>query len=137
MKRMSTIVAVFVFCFSIFSICLLSNEKYTVANATTNYYDVSKYVDSDFLLRNDGTLSDKTVQDFSKEVKNALFGTCFDELDEVIPAQYLNTTEENAVFQYNGKEYGFYVAKEGDRFDVLLIDFAYDFIEQGRPKRYG
>lgn len=36
------------------------------------------------------------------------------------------------MYQYNGKEYGYYVAKEGDNFDVLLIDFIYDFTDRER-----
>lgn len=72
-----------------------------------------------------------TIQSFASSVKAAGFGRTFDDLAKVIPAQYLNSTEENAVFKYSGKEYGFYVVKDGEYFDVLIIDFIYDFNDEG------
>ena len=48
---------------------------------------------------------------------------------EVIPRQYLESDADNATFAYNGKEYGFYVVKSRSFFDVLLIDFSYEFPE--------
>ncbi len=106
----------------------------TVVRASADYNNVftpEEYTVSDKLLTNNGTLSNKNINDFSNEVKAAEEDTRFDELAEVIPAQYLNATEENAVYQYNGKEYGFYVVKDGEYFDVLLIDFIYEFDETG------
>lgn len=79
---------------------------------TANYLTVEQYTDTDKLLKADGTTRSKTIREFASEVKAAPNGTRFDELAEVIPAQYLNSTEPNAVYQYNGKEYGFYVVKE-------------------------
>lgn len=91
------------------------------------YFSPEKYTESDALLNSDGSESYKNIQTFSNEVKAASIGTSFPELAQVIPRQYLESTQQNAVFQYNGKEYGFYVVKEGDSFDVLLIDFVYEF----------
>lgn len=45
----------------------------------------------------------------------------------MVPLEYLESTENTATFAYNGKEYGFYMAKDGDHFDLLLIDFVYEF----------
>lgn len=90
-------------------------------------FSPEKYTESDNLLKSDGTESSKDIRNFAKEVKSASDNTLFPELSEVIPAQYLYTTEENATFYYNGKEYGFYVDKYGSYFDILLIDFVYDF----------
>jgi len=105
---------------------------------TTNYLTVEQYTDTDKLLKADGTTRSKTIREFASEVKAAPYGTRFDELAEVIPAQYLNSTEPNAVYQYNGKEYGFYVVKETvDEeiyFDVLLIDFIYEFDDSGHTQ---
>ena len=92
------------------------------------YYSEEKYTNSDYLLLDDGTESlTKTIKDFSEEVKAAPTGIAFPELSQVIPLEYLESSEEGEVFQYNGKEYGFYVAKDGNYFDVLLIDFVYEF----------
>lgn len=92
------------------------------------YYSEEKYTNSDYLLLDDGTESlTKTIKDFSEEVKAAPTGIAFPELSQVIPLEYLESSEEEEVFQYNGKEYGFYVAKDGNYFDVLLIDFVYEF----------
>lgn len=91
------------------------------------YFSNEEYTESDRLLNSDGSTSVKTIGTFSNEVKAASIGTAFPELAQVIPRQYLESTQQNAVFQYNGKEYGFYVVKEGDSFDVLLIDFVYEF----------
>lgn len=89
------------------------------------------YTDSDRLLKANGTLSDKKISDFASAVKIALDNASFPELTEIIPTEYLESTKTNDTFYYNGKEYGFYVAKEGNYFDVLLIDFKYEF-DNGR-----
>ncbi len=114
------------------SICIIPfiNTNAIGAQALIDYLDVEQYTDSDYLLKSNGEESNKEINDFVDEVKVAEDDTCFDELAEVIPAQYLNATEENAVYQYNGKEYGFYVVKEDEYFDVLLIDFVYEFVDE-------
>ena len=96
------------------------------------YFTEEDYTNDDRLLLSDGMPSIKTIQKFAAEVRSASVGTAFPELSQVLPRQYLESSETNAVFQYNGKEYGFYVAKEGERFEVLLIDFVYEF-EDDRP----
>lgn len=91
------------------------------------YFSNEEYTESDRLLNSDGSTSVKTIGTFSNEVKSASIGTSFPELSQVIPLNYLESSKDEDVFQYNGKEYGFYVAKDGDYFDVLLIDFIYEF----------
>lgn len=91
------------------------------------YYSNEEYTESDFLLQSDGSESYKNIQTFSSEVKSASIGTAFPELAQVIPLKFLESTKQNDTLQYNGKEYGFYVAKDGDYFDILLIDFVYEF----------
>lgn len=91
------------------------------------YFSPEKYTESDALLNSDGSESYKNIQTFSNEVKAASIGTSFPELTQVIPRQYLESTQTNATYSYNGKEYGFYVVKEDNHFDVLLIDFVYEF----------
>lgn len=93
-----------------------------------NYFTVEEYTDNDKLLKSDGTISSKSVQTFAREVKEGR-NTYYPELAEVIPRQYLESQDEKATFAYNGKEYGFYVVKNRERFDVLLIDFVYEFDE--------
>lgn len=116
--------------FSCMAIVAINYNNVAYADATNGsvYYTAEQYTDSDYLLLEDGTLSKTTsIKDFSDEVKSASVGTSFPELAQVIPRQYLETSETNDEFYYNGKEYGFYVAKEGSYFDVLLIDFVYEF----------
>ena len=87
-------------------------QNMVVVVADKNDFTDADYTDSDYLLQSNGRESNKTISAFVSEVKAAPNGTQFVELAEVIPAQYLNSTEPNAVYQYNGKEYGFYVVKE-------------------------
>lgn len=101
----------------------------TTAYATSSVLYDSDYTDNDNLCNLDGSVSSKTIKDFANEVKAASNATSFPEITKVIPAQYLESTETNATYSYNGKEYGFYVAKEDDYFDVLLIDFVYEFAD--------
>lgn len=72
--------------FSIFFI--IKNEKPLTVSADTYYLSDADYTNNDQLLTSTGVLSNKTIQNFSTEVKNATNGTCFDELEEVIPKQY-------------------------------------------------
>ena len=98
------------------------------AEGSNNYLTVEEYTNSDKLLKEDGTTSDKNIRTFAREVKEGK-STYYPELTEVIPRQYLESQDENAIFAYNGKEYGFYVVKNEEKFDVLLIDFVYEFDE--------
>ena len=98
------------------------------AKAETIYYSAEKYTEDDGLLQDDGTHSYiRDIRDFATDVKSGYNGQSFHELAQVIPLEYLESTDANAEFSYNGKEYGFYMAKEGNYFDILLIDFIYEF----------
>ncbi len=106
-----------------------------VAYAVTNSLSVDDYTNEDTLLKSDGNPSTKTIRMFADEVKAARVNKKFPELSEVIPKQYLESTETNAVFKYFGKEYGFYVEKTGPQFNVLLIDFTYEFEDNGHTAK--
>jgi len=108
------------------SVLINNGESLVFATSLTNI-SVENYTDSDNLLKADGSLSNKNIKTFSNEVKGATSNTSFPELAQVVPKQYLESTTTNATYQYNGKEYGFYMVKEGDYFDLLLIDFVYEF----------
>lgn len=95
--------------------------------ADDSYLSVEQYTESDNLLKEDGTESLKAIQKFAEEVQTGQYNACYPELAEVIPRQYLESQEKKATFAYNGKEYGFYVSKNDDVFNVLLIDFIYKF----------
>lgn len=95
--------------------------------ADDSYLSVEQYTESDNLLKEDGTESLKAIQKFAEEVQAGQYNACYPELAEVIPRQYLESQEKKATFAYNGKEYGFYVSKNDDVFNVLLIDFIYKF----------
>ena len=117
---------------AILFICIfITTTGFVRVNAANAFLDVSfspeEYTVNDALLLPDGSDSDKDIKDFSDEVKAASLGMSFPELTQVIPTEYLESQETNAVFKYNGKEYGFYMVKNGDYFDLLLIDFVYTF----------
>ena len=95
--------------------------------ADDSYLSVEQYTESDNLLKEDGTESLKAIQKFAEEVQAGQYNACYPELAEGIPRQYLESQEKKATFAYNGKEYGFYVSKNDDVFNVLLIDFIYKF----------
>lgn len=102
------------------------------AKAEMKYFSAEQYTESDQLLQADGNPSpNRSIQDFATDVKSGYNGQSFPELAQVVPLEYLETTEENAEFSYNGKEYGFYIAKEENYFDILLIDFIYEFDDVG------
>lgn len=108
-------------------VAFIGFTKNEMVYADNNYSQiVSNYTDSDNLLQPNGIPSSKTIQMFSDEVKSASIGTSFPELTQVIPSQILENSQET-VSQYYGKEYGYYVVKEGDYVDVLLLDFKYEF----------
>lgn len=114
---------------AILNLSVVVSSKYICTStvlADNNIFSATRYTDNDYLLKENGEDSEKTIQDFSTEVKRGV-NLYYPELAEVIPRQYLESSEENATFSYNGKEYGFYVAKDHERFDVLLIDFSYVF----------
>lgn len=98
--------------------------------ADDSYMSVEQYTESDNLLKEDGTESLKAIQKFAEEVQAGQYNACYPELAEVIPRQYLESQEKKATFAYNGKEYGFYVSKNDDVFNVLLIDFKYEFYDE-------
>lgn len=106
------------------------------ASENYHYFTDEEYTQSDKLLLDNGIESTKYIKDFSKEVKNLANGQACPEITQVIPRQYMESTEQNAVFRYNGKEYGFYVVKTGSLFDVLLIDFIYDFDGEEHNNEY-
>lgn len=122
-KFFIALAVVFMFVCGVSSIERICNTK---VHAEGNIFSVEQYTDDDYLLMADGKQSTKSILDFASEVKENKY-TYYPELAEVIPRQYLESSEENATFSYNGKEYGFYVSKNDDVFNVLLIDFIYKF----------
>lgn len=103
------------------------NLKPINANAQIRNFTVEEYTNDDRLLKSDGQLSVRTIRNFANDVNAGYSGQEFPELAQVVPLEYLESTENTATFAYNGKEYGFYMAKEGEHFDLLLIDFVYEF----------
>ena len=78
----------------------------------------------------DGTLSSRNIIDFADDVKALSNLSYIEDLNQVIPAEYLDWEGEDCVFQHYGKEYGFYMVKEGNYFDLLLIDFVYEYLDE-------
>lgn len=122
-KFFIALAVVFMFVCGVSSIERICNTK---VHAEGNIFPVEQYTDDDYLLMAEGKQSTKSILDFASEVKENKY-TYYPELAEVIPRQYLESQEKKATFAYNGKEYGFYVSKNDDVFNVLLIDFIYKF----------
>lgn len=125
-KFFIALAVVFMFVSGVSSIERICNTK---VHAEGNIFPVEQYTDDDYLLMADGKKSTKSILDFASEVKENKY-TYYPELAEVIPRQYLESQEKKATFAYNGKEYGFYVSKNDDVFNVLLIDFIYEFYNE-------
>lgn len=125
-KFFIALAVVFMFVCGVSSIERICNTK---VHAEGNIFPVEQYTDDDYLLMADGKKSTKNILDFASEVKGDKY-TYYPELAEVIPRQYLESQEKKATFAYNGKEYGFYVSKNDDVFNVLLIDFKYEFYDE-------
>lgn len=100
----------------------------TVAFAqTAPVLTAEQYTNSDYLLYDNGTESTyETIQSFAKGLVDANVGTSANDITMVIPSQYLETVNDQT-FYYCGKEYGFFLVKNGDIFDLLLIDFVFEF----------
>lgn len=101
-------------------------DKVETAVAAANVYTAEQYTEDDRLLNEDGTLSDKDIRQFAQEVNAAAPLNAIDDIMGVIPRQYLESEEEECVFSFMGREYGFYMEKIDDTFDVLLIDFSFN-----------
>ena len=125
-KFFIALAVVFMFVCGVSSIERICNTK---VHAEESIFPVEQYTDDDYLLMADGKKSTKNILDFASEVKGDKY-TYYPELAEVIPRQYLESQEKKATFAYNGKEYGFYVSKNDDVFNVLLIDFKYEFYDE-------
>lgn len=125
-KFFIALAVVFMFVCGVSSIERICNTK---VHAEGNIFPVEQYTYDDYLLMADGKQSTKSILDFASEVKENKY-TYYPELAEVIPRQYLESQEKKATFAYNGKEYGFYVSKNDDVFNVLLIDFIYEFYNE-------
>lgn len=125
-KFFIALAVVFMFVCGVSSIERICNTK---VHAEESIFPVEQYTDDDYLLMADGKKSTKNIFEFALEVKGDKY-TYYPELAEVIPRQYLESQEKKATFAYNGKEYGFYVSKNDDVFNVLLIDFKYEFYDE-------
>lgn len=84
-------------------------------------FTAEEYTNSDRLLLADGTTSGKNIKTFANEVKAGYDNMYYPELAEVIPRQYLESQEKNAIFAFNGKEYGFYVVKTKNNLMFFLL----------------
>ncbi|MCH5159904.1 MAG: InlB B-repeat-containing protein [Clostridiales bacterium] len=104
--------------FGVFNITAFAEESH-------GYFTAEQYTDSDRLLNADGSLSDKRIQDFVKDVKALKNVSIIEDIAGVIPLEYLES-DESGVFSYMGKEYGFYIQKFDWKFYMLLINFTFE-----------
>lgn len=70
------------------------------ASAEKNYYSAEQYTEDDGLLQSDGSHSiSRRIRDFATDVKLGNNTQAFPELAQVVPLEYLESTEENAEFR--------------------------------------
>lgn len=113
------------------SVSMICSVAFADGNSS---YTVEQYTNSDYLLLDNGTESTTmTIQTFAESLKNAPTGTNADDITMVIPAAYLET-DANQDFYYCGKEYGFFLSKKNDIYDLLLIDFVFEFDGEQTPE---
>lgn len=102
--------------------------------ADTGNISLEEYTDSDELMGS----NEKNIVDFANEVNSMEEDDVVADLTKVIPVEYVRFVEEGYTFQYNGKEYGFFVCHRrlvgGDiggtkLIDVVLIDFTYSYVD--------
>ena len=98
------------------------NFKEVYANNITTELTPEYYTNSDFLIGYEGD-SNHTIKKFSEYVNSLSKEIEVLDLDKVIPENNLYSTQLNSVFYHMGKEYGYYLVKDGDFFDLLLVDF--------------
>lgn len=105
------------------------------ARAESNLtFTAKNYTDSDKLLTHDGKLLEKDIETFAEQTNALANGAVVDELDMVIPRAYLESSTDG-IYQYYGKEYGFYMIRDGKYFDLLLINFLFE-MESVDPATY-
>lgn len=94
-------------------------------DATPNLYELtpSDYTSSDILIGFEET--EYNIEDFTIYVNSLSNEEEILALGKVIPVNNLYSIEQDAVFYHMGKEYGYYLVKEGECFDLLLINFTY------------
>ena len=108
-----------------FGFVVFSNAENTTPLQEVNF-TVDDYTKSDNLLNADGTESLQKIDVFAKTSQSLIAGMKINDIEKVIPVEYLESSEYSMVFQHNGLEYGFYLVKEGECFDLLIIDFTYE-----------
>lgn len=131
-RKIFSLIIVLLIC----TICMIYGlNSFTLAvNADSNPSRIELYTNSDKLLNSDGSISTKTILQFSDEVKALDEGDEVVDLTKVIPVEYVRFIEDGYTFQFNGKEYGFFVCHRklvgGTKLiDVALIDFTYSYID--------
>lgn len=97
---LSFLIAIFIFLNIVAAMFFTTNS--TVYADTDSYFSDEQYTNSDYLLAENGTDSTKKIQEFAAEVKSAAVGTSFPELSQVIPLEYLESSQTEDTFQYNG-----------------------------------
>ena len=132
-KKIYTCIIAFL-CFCLLGGILCINKISSKAEENlNNSSDINAYVDDDKLFN-----SQKTIQQFATDVKNMADTINVTELKQVIPVEYLRFKEDGYQFQYNGKEYGFFVCHrwagihpsiKKKVIDVVIIDFIREQVD--------
>lgn len=111
---------------------LINIPTQKVSAETTDFEERCKqFTDSDYLLNEDGTLSDMTIVDYGNILNKKTVEISLEQsgyITKVVPEEYLLSSQK--VIQYMGVEYGFIVIHEGGGFSpnavVIIIDFDWE-----------
>lgn len=113
----------------LFSLAVLQGGKAYAEEVHS--FSAEKYTETDYLLNEDGTDSEKMLRDYAKELKMKPEDEPITDLDKIIPVEYLRVEQSGAAgdekqFSYMGKEYGFFVKHR--LFDPYQITYGIDIV---------
>ena len=124
MKKITIFITLLVITFTYFGINLSNNNVYALDEVSNSARD-EYFTETDKLKNDDGSLSNDEIFDFADYVNNASYNEIIDDLEKVIPNEYLNA-EGDVTHYFFGEEYGYYFSIENNYLDLLLVDVSYD-----------
>ena len=129
-KHLLTILAIFLAGSLIFALNNIKAEGY--AESVNPVLDAAYYTEEDNLIGNNGQKLNKDIFEFANELKSKDDSERIDNLQQIVPVEYLRVSDESKQFYYMGREYGFFVRHRildpwGIRYglDLFIIDFEY------------
>lgn len=128
MKKVTIFITLLVITFTYFGINFSNNKVYALDEISSSSKD-EYFTQTDKLKNDDGSFLNNKIFDFANYVNDASYNEIINDLEKVIPNEYLNS-KENITHYYFGEEYGYYFVIENDYLDLLLVDVSYDMEDE-------